>query len=1478
QRPLGGPASGQASGTPSCSGAYSESFEDDPEDKGGDDGEGGDPIVEHLLGGGGGGGGGSSTSSEGGGKGSTERAPPDSARGSSRAKADEGQVLSSVSEVCSEAFSVQDEGSVAGSFSVWQDYVEDALSPPGNVGPGDAADTAREEADALSWQALIFDASPPSVRNGGTVDSALAGAAAADDAEFSPGVRGSGRGEAGDGSGAILTSPAGDALTAYASDEEGEMTKAREERPEETGDGIPGGRRSEKTPGEEEPGGGGSCDDGGVHGIGDGLLLPSPAESLDAGSVKSFLIGDDRAAGDDEKGPSATLSDEGEFRTAEALGDGDGSSCDEIPDLSEPMLGGAAPTAAGGSSFAIVEEPGDPAAEADTSSVKGVVAPANVVPPAYVDDRSGSDVGGEQTQLLDDGYSFIEDARPSDEARRQGEGGDDGGNSGEGEAWGVEADQPGSTSLPLSTPAIEEAGPLLGLVGREEGAEREPDAGEEEAPQEENGLVDVGDATGSSSGAPGGCKGGSDGDMGARFSSGPHDFEEDVVEPSAKEEAPRGENGLVDVGDATGSFHGTQKGGRGSDDGDIGASTWSEGYDFEEDAVVVGPSSEADAPREDDGSLLPSGATAAAGDAGERDGVSEAGGEYRAWAAGKPAHPSWEDGTVAVEGKVAIQEVDELREEEAARLEASSPYPLAGVGNAGLDACDYVEDAVGASAGGNSEVAPRLQRADEQSTPTSSLSGHSCPVSGVHEVDEGREAAGEAGDENVAVVAPAVLDSSQESFGFVDAGDDDDAEAPPQRQPLPESPDAPPARPVHDSAPPSPAEGADPAADCTGGGREPAAAPEPSTSSVAAEEERIFSAPEDGSEGDGESRRAGGAGAVVSDDGGGGDEPDVDPAATSVAVASGAAVDEAPHRDAEAVATFSSGPPSPATSDHEAPAAGVPEAAACAAASGEEGAMAVARANLRADNDRRVDSITDRLLASLLERELGAARPPKAAAASGAKESASQPPMAAGANAGPASTGVDDGDREDGADVDATRDEESRKRPSAVIWDELTSGDDKTGCNEQGLRGEKELRAELQAAVMASATGGDWGTAAVTETYRSEEGMLMVVRDNGSDDSGGSDGSLGHSPQQQQQQQQQYRYGESSRAEEEEEERALVRRTPPPGSNASGGGGDLPAAGAENVDDAEEDEYYFPPVVLTRPKKPWMALATQPLPANGEGNREEREQDPHTPSTISAAAATPGEVSFGVRSGGGGNGDASLGFRAGGEDAIFEGGEAGLPSPSAAAQVSLGVRSGGGVDGGGWGEDAGVGETLEYTGGGRSSEAEGEDVEEGDQFMVEGEELGWPEYPWWPVLADAIETALRSMTLDELNHRMAMHYLPDEPFIEELEGRDGMEFPPPPEAPLEDEAVIPPRVIDDLLDAPDDEILGSLTEMGGMPHPDRDALDSARWMAYDAANEYLAEQRSMRAPRRPHDPPAPSGKLLHRIEGFRHFRSVIWCT
>lgn len=106
-----------------------------------------------------------------------------------------------------------------------------------------------------------------------------------------------------------------------------------------------------------------------------------------------------------------------------------------------------------------------------------------------------------------------------------------------------------------------------------------------------------------------------------------------------------------------------------------------------------------------------------------------------------------------------------------------------------------------------------------------------------------------------------------------------------------------------------------------------------------------------------------------------------------------------------------------------------------------------------------------------------------------------------------------------------------------------------------------------------------------------------------------------------------------------------------------------------------------------------------------------------------------------------------------------------MASASASAeQVILGVRSGGE----GWGGSGGaaVGETIDYgegVGGGQvhdgaAAAAAEEHREDEDQFAAEEEEeeAGWPEYPWWPVLADAIETALRSMSLEELNHRMSV--------------------------------------------------------------------------------------------------------------------------
>ena len=40
-----------------------------------------------------------------------------------------------------------------------------------------------------------------------------------------------------------------------------------------------------------------------------------------------------------------------------------------------------------------------------------------------------------------------------------------------------------------------------------------------------------------------------------------------------------------------------------------------------------------------------------------------------------------------------------------------------------------------------------------------------------------------------------------------------------------------------------------------------------------------------------------------------------------------------------------------------------------------------------------------------------------------------------------------------------------------------------------------------------------------------------------------------------------------------------------------------------------------------------------------------------------------------------------------------------------------------------------------------------------------------------------------------------------------------MEFPPPPEAPVEEDAVIPPRVLDALLEVPEEEARASLGEV-----------------------------------------------------------------
>ncbi|CAM9391170.1 unnamed protein product [Ascophyllum nodosum] len=104
--------------------------------------------------------------------------------------------------------------------------------------------------------------------------------------------------------------------------------------------------------------------------------------------------------------------------------------------------------------------------------------------------------------------------------------------------------------------------------------------------------------------------------------------------------------------------------------------------------------------------------------------------------------------------------------------------------------------------------------------------------------------------------------------------------------------------------------------------------------------------------------------------------------------------------------------------------------------------------------------------------------------------------------------------------------------------------------------------------------------------------------------------------------------------------------------------------------------------------------------------------------------------------------------------------------------------------------------------------------------------------------------ALNSMSLEELNDRM------------------------------EDDAVIPARVFDDMLEDPDEIAMAGLVEIEGSPKPDRDAVDATRRTAYDAANDFLARKRATRAPRRPSDRPPPNVKMLHRLEGFRCFSSM----
>ncbi|CAN0185712.1 unnamed protein product, partial [Ectocarpus sp. 8 AP-2014] len=223
------------------------------------------------------------------------------------------------------------------------------------------------------------------------------------------------------------------------------------------------------------------------------------------------------------------------------------------------------------------------------------------------------------------------------------------------------------------------------------------------------------------------------------------------------------------------------------------------------------------------------------------------------------------------------------------------------------------------------------------------------------------------------------------------------------------------------------------------------------------------------------------------------------------------------------------------------------------------------------DKERLVDDITDKLLASLLKRALGtpAPAPPggRATAPEREEEQHDGPPA-----------GHATGDLVDG---EASEDEGIGSRRGPAMWEEPGTYEDTEDDDDDD---EEEERDD-------AGTREDWGTAAVTETYRSEEGMLMVVRDNGSDDSGGSGGSdaaLGDSPEQERK----YQQPEQRRDAEEDGE---LGESGQPSRSSDGGNDDGSAAvsarlGDEEQDD-DDDEYYFPPLTLARPKKPWMALA-----------------------------------------------------------------------------------------------------------------------------------------------------------------------------------------------------------------------------------------------------------------------------------------------
>ncbi|CAN0535883.1 unnamed protein product, partial [Ectocarpus sp. 12 AP-2014] len=281
--------------------AYSESFEEDRTDleKGDnydDDAGGGIPVVEHSAPGDG------AHFHYDGGIGRAGHDAAADAGSSSGGRTDERQVvLSSVSEVCSEDLLAQDDSSLAGSFSIGRDFLEDALPPASGSRTSGGAAVAGGE--LLPWQALVFDASPSSERDGGLG----AGAAAATEypESSSSGMCGydDGGGIGGGVTGVATSVPDG------VSDDHDKETAERQEHPQEPGDDLLLYRLTAAAPThgdaaaaaaaaaeeEENREGVGASeetndeDDGGDNGATQGLLLPSPGqEALGENNTGSF--------------------------------------------------------------------------------------------------------------------------------------------------------------------------------------------------------------------------------------------------------------------------------------------------------------------------------------------------------------------------------------------------------------------------------------------------------------------------------------------------------------------------------------------------------------------------------------------------------------------------------------------------------------------------------------------------------------------------------------------------------------------------------------------------------------------------------------------------------------------------------------------------------------------------------------------------------------------------------------------------------------------------------------------------------------------------------------------------------------------------------------------------------------------------------------------------------------------------------------